>query len=147
MNRHRAHRQRHKEVQELNITAFMNLMVILVPFLLISLWAFPGIHVFPNELMVPRISTPVGQISPVTLAAVALAVLAHLLLHRTVLGFRIRAVGDHIQTWLNGEKRVDLRDSRTARGFIGLQVHSVKANLIGREVRWRNLKLTDLSAN
>jgi len=65
-----------------------------VPFLLISLWAFPGIHVFPNELMVPRISTPVGQISPVTLAAVALAVLAHLLLHRTVLGFRIRAVGE-----------------------------------------------------
>ncbi len=65
-----------------------------VPFLLISLWAFPGIHVFPNELMVPRISTPVGQVSPVTLAAVALAVLAHLLLHRTVLGFRVRAVGE-----------------------------------------------------
>jgi len=65
-----------------------------VPFLLISLWAFPGIHVFPNELMVPRVSTPVGQVSPVTLAAVALAVLAHLLLHRTVLGFRIRAVGE-----------------------------------------------------
>lgn len=65
-----------------------------VPFLLISLWAFPGIHVFPNELMVPRIRTPVGQVSPVTLAAVALAVLAHLLLHRTVLGFRIRAVGE-----------------------------------------------------
>jgi hypothetical protein len=60
---------------------------------------------------------------------------------------RIRAVGDHIQTWLNGEKRVDLRDGRTARGFIGLQVHSVKANLLDREVRWRNLKLTDLSAN
>jgi simple sugar transport system permease protein len=65
-----------------------------VPFLLISLWAFPGIHVFPNELMVPRIRTPAGQVSPVTLAAVALAFLAHLLLHRTVLGFRLRAVGE-----------------------------------------------------
>ncbi len=65
-----------------------------VPFLLISLWAFPGIHVFPNELMVPRIPTPLGQVSPVTVAAVLAAVLAHLLLHRTVLGFRIRAVGE-----------------------------------------------------
>jgi len=65
-----------------------------VPFLLISLWAFPGIHVFPNELMVPRLATPVGQVSPVTLVAVVAAVAAHLLLHRTVLGFRIRAVGE-----------------------------------------------------
>jgi biopolymer transport protein ExbD len=36
VNRHRAHRQRHKDVQELNITAFMNLMVVLTPFLLIT---------------------------------------------------------------------------------------------------------------
>ncbi|MDR7558377.1 MAG: ABC transporter permease [Armatimonadota bacterium] len=65
-----------------------------IPFLLISLWAFPGIHLFPNELMVPRWFTPLGQISPVTVGAVAVAVLAHLLLHRTVLGFRIKAVGE-----------------------------------------------------
>lgn len=32
----RGHRRRHKESAELNITAFMNLMVILVPFLLIT---------------------------------------------------------------------------------------------------------------
>ncbi|MDX1562239.1 MAG: biopolymer transporter ExbD [Gammaproteobacteria bacterium] len=32
----RGHRHRHKEAAELNITAFMNLMVILVPFLLIT---------------------------------------------------------------------------------------------------------------
>jgi biopolymer transport protein ExbD len=36
VNRSRSHRQRHKEVQELNITAFMNLMVVLTPFLLIT---------------------------------------------------------------------------------------------------------------
>lgn len=64
------------------------------PFLLISLWAFPGIHLFPEELMVPRLRTPLGGVSPVTIAAVAVAVLAHLLLHRTVLGFRILAVGE-----------------------------------------------------
>lgn len=33
---HRSRRHRHREVAELNITAFMNLMVILVPFLLIT---------------------------------------------------------------------------------------------------------------
>lgn len=33
---HRGRRERHKEQAELNITAFMNLMVILVPFLLIT---------------------------------------------------------------------------------------------------------------
>ena len=65
-----------------------------VPFLLIGLWAFPGIHVFPGELMVPRLTTPLGQISPVTIGAVVAAVLAHLVLHRTVLGFRIRAAGE-----------------------------------------------------
>ncbi len=36
MKQLRARRQRHKEAVELNITAFMNLMVILVPFLLIT---------------------------------------------------------------------------------------------------------------
>ncbi len=65
-----------------------------VPFLLISLWAFPGIHVFPNGLMIPRLRTPLGQVSPVTVGAVAVAVLAHLVLHRTVLGFRLRAAGE-----------------------------------------------------
>ncbi len=65
-----------------------------VPFLLISLWAFPGVHVFPHELMVPRLTTPLGQVSPVTIGAVVAAVLAHLVLHRTVVGFRLRAAGE-----------------------------------------------------
>lgn len=65
-----------------------------VPFLLMSLWAFPGIHLFPGELMVPRLLTPLGQVSPVTIAAAVIAVLAHLLLHHTVVGFRIKAVGE-----------------------------------------------------
>ena len=36
MSTRRTRRQRHKEVEELNITAFMNLMVVLTPFLLIT---------------------------------------------------------------------------------------------------------------
>lgn len=36
MKNRRERRQRHKEAEELNITAFMNLMVVLTPFLLIT---------------------------------------------------------------------------------------------------------------
>jgi biopolymer transport protein ExbD len=36
VSKRRARRQRHKEAEELNITAFMNLMVVLTPFLLIT---------------------------------------------------------------------------------------------------------------
>jgi putative heme-binding domain-containing protein len=53
--------------------------------------------------------------------------------------YRIRAVGDHIQTWLNGQKCVDLRDPQGDReGVIGLQIHSGGP----MEVRFRNFQLT-----
>jgi ABC-type uncharacterized transport system permease subunit len=66
----------------------------IVPYLLMAIWAFPGIHVFPRSLMVSPVFTPFGQLSPVTIAAVVLAILAHILLHKTVLGFRLRATGE-----------------------------------------------------
>ncbi len=53
MSRRSAHRQRHKEVQELNITAFMNLMVVLTPFLLIT-------AVF-SRLTILELNLPAGQ--------------------------------------------------------------------------------------
>lgn len=65
-----------------------------VPYLLMSLWAFPGIHTFPRTLMVRPIFTFFGRLSPVTIAAVVMVVLAHIFLHKTVLGFRIRAAGE-----------------------------------------------------
>lgn len=80
----------------------------LVPFLLVNLWAFPGIHLFPAELGVPRIITPLGQISPVTIGAIVLAILAHLLLHNTVLGFRITAIGEKPEAADVAGVRVDL---------------------------------------
>lgn len=56
----------------------------------------------------------------------------------------IRCKGNHIQTWLNGEKRVDFidKDSKhdTREGFFGLQVHGGKSC----NVRWRNLRLKQL---
>jgi len=65
-----------------------------VPYLLMAIWAFPGIHLFPRELMIRPLYTPIGRVSPVTIAAVLIAILAHILLHKTVLGFRIKAAGE-----------------------------------------------------
>ncbi|WP_340581650.1 3-keto-disaccharide hydrolase, partial [Klebsiella pneumoniae] len=57
----------------------------------------------------------------------------------------VRCEGNRIQTWLNGEKRVDFTDTDkqhdTRKGFIGLQVHHGAAC----NVSWRNLKLKELN--
>ena len=65
-----------------------------VPYLLMAIWAFPGIHMFPRKLMVRPVYTFFGRLSPVTIVAIVLTVLAHIFLHKTVLGFRIRAAGE-----------------------------------------------------
>jgi hypothetical protein len=58
---------------------------------------------------------------------------------------RVEARGDRITTHLNGEPMADLKDSLTASGFIALQVHSIgNKDHEGTQVRWRNLKITDL---
>jgi len=58
---------------------------------------------------------------------------------------RVEARGDLIKTFLNGEAMAELKDSMTASGLIGLQVHSIhKKDHEGTQVRWRNLKITDL---
>jgi hypothetical protein len=56
--------------------------------------------------------------------------------------YRIRCVGDHIQTWVNGVPAADVVDSMTLSGFIGLQVHG--SSEAGLEVRWRNLRIREL---
>lgn len=60
---------------------------------------------------------------------------------------RVEARGDSIKTWLNGTACADLKDGMTRRGFIALQVHGVGGDesKAGTQVRWRNLRLTDLS--
>ncbi len=63
--------------------------------------------------------------------------------------YHIVARGNRIQTWLNGHPVSDLvheeRFQSHPTGFIGLQVHSIEAGKGPFEVRWRNLKLRDLS--
>jgi Domain of Unknown Function (DUF1080) len=63
--------------------------------------------------------------------------------------YHIVAFGNRIQTWVNGHPVSDLvheeRFQSHPKGFIGLQVHSIGAGQGPFEVRWRNLKLRDLS--
>lgn len=58
--------------------------------------------------------------------------------------FRIECKGDSIKTWLNGQAVVDMKDSVTRSGFIGLQVHGVGKKEEPLEVRFRNLRLKEL---
>ena len=59
---------------------------------------------------------------------------------------RVECRGDSIKTWLNGVARADFKDSLTAKGFIGLQVHGIgkKKELVGAQIRWRNLRIKEL---
>ncbi len=59
--------------------------------------------------------------------------------------YRIEAIGDTIQTWVNGVPTAHLIDDKTSSGFIALQVHSIGDDQkAGTEIMWRNIKiLTD----
>ena len=63
--------------------------------------------------------------------------------------YRVVAKGSRIQTWINGQQVSDLtheeRYKSHPKGFIGLQVHGIGAGQGPYEVRWRNLKLRELS--
>jgi len=55
---------------------------------------------------------------------------------------RIEAIGNHIQTWLNGVPVANLVDDMTAEGFIGLQVHAIKDSLdAGKRVMYKNIRI------
>jgi len=66
----------------------------IIPYLLMAVFAFPGLHVLSEGLMVPRISTPLGSLSPLIFVAIIAAVLAYVLLNKTLLGIRIKAAGE-----------------------------------------------------
>jgi hypothetical protein len=61
--------------------------------------------------------------------------------------YRVRAVGKKIETWVNGVPVASFEDeeSKMPSGFIGLQVHAVGKGEGPYEVRWRNIKIKDLS--
>jgi len=55
---------------------------------------------------------------------------------------RIRVVGGHVTTWLNGREMVNIVDEKIAegKGAVALQIHSGG----GIKVLWRNLKIKEL---
>ena len=53
----------------------------------------------------------------------------------------VEAIGSSIRTWVNGIQCTDLADDLTASGFIGLQVHSVGDQDVGKEIKWRNMRI------
>jgi hypothetical protein len=58
---------------------------------------------------------------------------------------RVEAIGDIIRTWVNGIQCSNLVDDMTDKGFIALQVHSIRSpQQVGKEVKWKNIRiLTD----
>ena len=62
--------------------------------------------------------------------------------------YRILAKGPVIKTWVNGNQVSDLKDEEKykshSKGFIGLQVHSIKKGTGPYEVAWRNIKIKKL---
>jgi hypothetical protein len=58
---------------------------------------------------------------------------------------RVECRGNSIKTWLNGVPAADLHDDVTPQGFIALQVHGVGDNTDPREVRWRNIRIQELT--
>jgi sugar lactone lactonase YvrE len=59
--------------------------------------------------------------------------------------FRIQCIGASIRTWLNGVPAADLRDDMTATGFIALQVHGVGGRQDPIDVRWRNIRIFEIT--
>ncbi|MCD6354948.1 MAG: DUF1080 domain-containing protein [Prolixibacteraceae bacterium] len=55
---------------------------------------------------------------------------------------KIRLVGGHVTTWLNGQQMVELNDEKIAegKGAIALQIHAGG----GIKIKWRNLELKKL---
>jgi len=55
--------------------------------------------------------------------------------------YRIECKGSIMKTFINDVPCATLRDSLTARGVIGLQVHQVSADAPPYTVRWRNIQI------
>jgi hypothetical protein len=59
--------------------------------------------------------------------------------------FRIVAQGDRIRSWVNGVPCADFREGTDRSGFIGLQVHRTRTEGPRHQVRFRNIRIRELS--
>jgi hypothetical protein len=56
--------------------------------------------------------------------------------------YRIECIGPSIKTWLNGIPVAHLIDDMTPKGFIALQVHSIRdESMANRQIKWRNIRI------
>jgi hypothetical protein len=56
--------------------------------------------------------------------------------------YRIECIGPSIKTWLNGIPVSHLIDDMTPKGFIALQVHSIRdETMANRQIKWRNIRI------
>lgn len=56
--------------------------------------------------------------------------------------YHIEAIGNEINTWINGVHCARLVDNQSPGGFIGLQVHSIdNEKLNGAKIKWRNIRI------
>ena len=55
---------------------------------------------------------------------------------------RIEAIGNSIKTFMNGVQCANLVDDMTSKGFIALQVHSIRdKSQEGKTIQWKNLRI------
>ncbi|MEK9604034.1 MAG: DUF1080 domain-containing protein [Flavobacteriaceae bacterium] len=55
---------------------------------------------------------------------------------------RIEAIGNSIKTFINGIQCTNMVDDMTAKGFIALQVHSIKdQSQEGKTIQWKNIRI------
>ncbi|MGH7957894.1 MAG: 3-keto-disaccharide hydrolase [Opitutaceae bacterium] len=57
--------------------------------------------------------------------------------------YRIVVKGDHYQSFVNGVPTADFRQPNDPEGFIGFQVHGIKAGTGPYSVRWRNIRFRE----
>ncbi|WP_439474343.1 3-keto-disaccharide hydrolase [Algoriphagus formosus] len=56
--------------------------------------------------------------------------------------YRIEVIGDEIKTWLNGQEVAYVVDDMDSKGFVGLQVHSIRnPEDAGRKTYFRNVRI------
>ena len=55
--------------------------------------------------------------------------------------YRVEAIGDHFRIWVNGEPTLHMIDAKTAKGFIGFQIHSLPKTGGGGSVSIRNARI------
>ncbi len=65
-----------------------------IPYFMMAVWAFPGIHIPPKEVLITPIYTPLIKVSQITIFTIIMAFLLHYMLYKTPLGLRIRAAGE-----------------------------------------------------